>query len=658
MRIFLLFIALLFGAISTLSAREIYVLNNDWQFFFKEENLSDFARNITLPHTWNTDIPTNSNIYLQTTANYKRTLHIPAEWRGKRLFLRFKGVQSVADVFLNGQHIGNHHGGYTAFSFEITKSVNYGGDNILLVAVSNAYRNDVLPTSTDQNTYGGIYRDVELLVTEPTTVSPLYYGTDGVLVHQISVTKERVEGRVDIALLGKRDSSCNVIVDIIAPDGYVSLTKHVKAKIDGKLLSVPFVINNPELWSPAQPSLYKVQVSVGNEEVEVSTGFRDIEVSAERKFMINGRRLRIHGVNLQHDRGAMGNAWKQRHYNEDIALIREMGANAIRSVVGPHAQHLYNECDRLGVVAWVDIPFVRSPFFSDISFYNTPRFKENGELQLREIILQNLNHPSVVMWGIFSHLRGNDDTMLGYIRHLNTTAKRLDNSRPTVACSNQDGDINFITDLIVWQQSIGWERGNISDLEVWQEALRSGWASLRQGVCYGEGSTTSRYGNSDMLVQGTRRVSPRWQTQLHEGYAQYIDGDLFWGIWVNSMFDYGSVRYTQGTRNCGVVAIDHRTRKDAFYLYKSLWNKRVPTLHITGKAVDIRSSERQVFTLYSSTGKPLFMINGDTIAVKNIGRTIYRTDTLTLRGNNRLLLRAGDKSDSMSLTIGNYLRRQ
>ena len=658
MRKILLFIALLLCVVSTLSAREIYVLNNDWQFFFKEENSSDFARNITLPHTWNTNIPASSGTYHQTTANYKRTLHIPAEWKNKRLFLRFKGVQNVADIFVNGKHIGDHQGGYTAFAFEITKYVSYGGDNTLHAVVSNAFRNDVLPTSTDGNIYGGIYRDVELLVTEPTTISPLYYGTDGVLVHQTSVSRERVEGRIDVALLGRKDSSCNVEVDFIAPDGYVSLSKHIKAKIDGKLLSIPFVINNPELWSPSQPSLYKVRVTVGNEMVEVATGFRHIEVSAERKFLINGRRVRIHGVNLQHDRGSEGNAWRQRYYNEDIALIREMGANAVRSVVGPHAQHLYNECDRLGMVAWIDLPLTRSPFFSDIAYYDTPRFKSNGEEQLREIVLQNINHPSVVMWGIFSNLRGNDDSLLAYINRLNTLAKRLDTTRPTVACSNQDGDINFITDLIVWQQSLGWEKGNIADLEVWQEALRSGWSTLRQAVCYGEGSATSRYGSSTTYPQEMKRIPNRWMTRFHEGYVQYIDNDLFWGIWVNSMFDYGSVRYTQGVRNSGVVNADHLTRKDIFYLYKSLWNKRNPTLHIVGKDVEIRSSEQQVFTIYSSEGKPTLLINGDTIAIKNLGRTVYRTDTLTMRGDNKLLLKLGERADSMSLTIGNYLRRQ
>ena len=227
---------------------------------------------------------------------------MPAEWKGKRVFLRFYGVQSVADIFVNGRHIGEHYGGYTAFAFEITDKVSYGYNNTLLVAVSNAMRNDVLPTSTEENRYGGIYRDVELIVTDKTTVSPLYYGTEGIMVHQTEVSKERVSGKVDIALLGKKDSSHNVTIDFLAPDGYVSLTKTVKAKIDGNLLTVPFTIENAELWSLGSSRLYTVRVTIGEEAVEVKTGFRKIEVTAEKKFTINGRRVRVRGVLLGHDR--------------------------------------------------------------------------------------------------------------------------------------------------------------------------------------------------------------------------------------------------------------------------------------------------------------------------------------------------------------------
>ena len=655
MKRILLYIAFVLSVVSTVSAREIYSLNSGWKFFYAEENSSDNAREIALPHTWNLDAFVGNGTYLQTSANYQRTLFVPAEWKGKRVFLRFHGVQSVADVFVNGRHIGEHYGGYTAFTFEITDKVSYGYNNALLVAVSNAMRNDVLPTSAEENRYGGIYRNVELIVTEKTTVSPLYYGTEGIMVHQIEVSKERVSGKVDIALLGKKDSSHNVTVDFLAPDGYVSLSKTVKAKIDGNLLTVPFTIENAELWSLGSPRLYTVRVTIGEEVVEVKTGFRKIEVTAEKKFTINGRRVRVRGVLLGHDRMPNGNAVSKTEINSDIALVRELGANAVRSVVGPHSQHLYNECDRLGMVAWVDFPFVRAPFLSDIPYYSTPRFEMNGVQQLYEIVLQNINHPSVAMWGVFSMLRGNSKPQMDYIRKLNSTAKKLDASRPTVAMSNQDGEINFITDLIVWQQAVGWESGEVTDLDLWQGALRSNWNHLRQAVCYGESSNGVRFSNA-VATTGNSVAAKARQQKFHEGYSRLVDEELFWGVWLNSMFDMGSARYVRGVRNSGVVEGDHKSRKNLFYLYKSQWNRRQPTLHITDKERTIRAEEKQVLTVYSSLGRPVLTINGDTVACENVARTIYRTDTLKLNGTNAVKVTVGDKVEEMSLTIGNYLR--
>ena len=654
MRRFLILAMVMFGTFASVSAREIYSLNSGWKFFYKEENSSDNAREVSIPHTWNLDAFVGDGSYYQTSANYQRTLFVPAEWRGKRLFLRFNGVQSVADVFLNGRHIGDHFGGYTAFTFEITENVSYGFNNSLLVVVGNTYRNDVLPTSSEENIYGGIYRDVELIVTEKTAISPLYYGTDGVMVHQLEVSKERVSGRVDIALIGRKDATHNVTVDFLAPDGYVSLSKSVKAKIDDNLLQVPFTIENAELWSPINPRLYTVRVEVGNESVEVKTGFRRIEVTPEKKFTINGRRVRVHGVVLGHDRMPKGNAISNEEINSDLALIREMGANAVRSVTGPHSQHLYNEMDRLGMVAWVDFPLTRAPFLTDIPYYSTPRFEMNGLMQLHEIVLQNINHPSVAMWGVFSMLRGNSKQQMEYIRKLNTTAKKLDASRPTVAMSNQDGDINFITDLIVWQQSVGWESGEITDLDLWQGALRSNWNHLRQAVCYGESSNPAS--GAGVVKSNNSVASSARQQNFHEGYSRLVDEDLFWGVWLNSMFDCGSARYIRGVRNSGIVAGDHKSRKNLFYLYKSQWNGRKPTLHITDKDRSIRAEEKQVLTVYSSMGLPVMTINGDTVACTNVARTIYRTDTLTLKGENAVKVSLGEKSDEMTLTIGNYLR--
>ena len=658
MKRFLLLILALAACFATISAREVYTLNNDWRFFFQEENSSDEARHVRLPHTWHNDPLAPTTGLYRTTGNYRRSLYVPAEWRGRRLFLRFRGVQSVADVFVNGSHVGEHRGGRTAFAFEITECINFGSDNTLLVSVSNACHNDVLPTSTEENLYGGIYRDVELIVTHQTTISPLYYGTEGVIVRPKSISTERVEGDITIALLGKKERETSLSIDIVSPDGYVATTQNIKTKIDGKTITVPFTLNTPELWSPHSPKLYRVRVATGGDTVSVTTGWRNIEVTPEHLLRVNGRRVYVHGVALNHDCAHSAAALTETHYADALRSIRGMGANAVRSLAGPHAQTLYDECDRRGMLVWVDSPLAQSPFLSDIAFYDTPRFKANGEEQLREIILQNCHHPSIAMWGIFSLMRGRSKSLLDYIGSLNKLAKSLDPSRPTVACSNQDGDINFITDLIVWHQNMGWESGSIDDLNIWQQALLDNWKHLSQAICYGEGGNLGLAGeNHTRRNYSQHRLPESWQTRFHEGYAARVDETLFWGIWLNTMFDFGSSRYRTGLRNTGLMTHDHTQRKDAYYLYKTLWHDRRPTLHIVGKSAPIRSRNRQAVRIYSSQGAPTVLVNGDTVAVRQRSIGVFVTDSLTLSGRNHIEAHTADCRDSMTLVIGNYLRR-
>lgn len=659
MRRYLLVLLAFIFCINSVDAREVYILNNSWRFFFKDENSSDEARFIHLPHTWNTANLGETTSLHQTTANYRRTLFVPQQWQGKRLFLSFGGVMNVADVFVNGSHVGSHKGGYTAFTVEITERVNFGAENTLLVEVSNAYRSDILPTSTDQNLYGGIYRDVELIVTEKNTISPLYYGTQGVIVHQTKATPDIVEGSINVALTGKTDALCNVTVDILSPDGYMAATKSVKAKISNKLINIPFTINNPELWSPQQPSLYNIEVIVGADTVRTTTGFRTIAINENKLLTVNGKRIPIRGVSLSHDKAGRGNALQVSDYQTIFHHLCDVGANAMRSLTGPHAQNLYDMCDRNGTLVWIDIPFTQSPFLSDIAYYANADFENNGINCLTEIVLQNIHHPSVAMWGIFSLLRGRSTELLDYIKTLNTTAKKLDPSRYTVACSNQDGDINFITDLIVWQQSLGWDKGAIADLDIWQKALRENWHHLSQAICYGAGGTIGQ--QSDNKVSHTvsqHRVPESWQTIFHEGYIERIDEDLFWGIWVNNLFDHGSVRRMGGICNSGLASFDHNTFKDSYFLYKTLWNKEEPCLHIVGKNRQVRRKNNQVIKLYCSQGVPSLTINGDSVLVKNCGQGIFVTDSLMLNDFNTVIATTPELRDSTSFSIGNYLRRK
>lgn len=220
----LLLIFLLIAAWSV-QAREVYPLCDDWLFSFRYENSSDNARCVTLPHTWNLDALAGTIPYLRTTADYQRKLYVPQTWTGKRLFLKFYGVESVAHLFVNGTYVGEHRGGTTAFVFEITDRVKYGSENLLRVAVSNAITGDVLPLSSIHNIYGGISREVELIVTDPTAVSPLYLGSSGVLIHPRAVSTERAEAEAEIHLISKGDNFCRVTLEAFDPDGIQAAAK-------------------------------------------------------------------------------------------------------------------------------------------------------------------------------------------------------------------------------------------------------------------------------------------------------------------------------------------------------------------------------------------------------------------------------------------------
>ena len=651
---------MLLAACASAQAREVFPLNEGWRFFFKSENSSDNARHVTLPHTWNTDTG-GTGYFLETTANYQNNMYIPAEWATKRLFVKFYGVQSVADVFVNGYYVGGHKGGGTAFALEITDKIRFGSDNALLVVVSNNYCDDVLPTSTDMNLYGGIYREAELILTEKTAVSPLYLGSDGILVHQNSVGDERVEGEAEIHLVTGGENSCVLTLDITAPDGSRVFSKRQKTRIDGKPVTIPFSVDAPRLWSPANPALYRVSVSIGDatvtDSVAVRTGFRSIVATPAGGFAVNGSRIPIHGVTLYHDNAISGGALIAPDYEADLGHIRTLGANALRSAVMPHAQYLYDRCDELGMLVWVDAPFHRSSFLGDVAYYATPQFEQNGLQQLQEIIAQNYNHPSVVMWGIFSRLwtRGNDVTP--YLGKLNAAAHALDPSRPTVACSDQDGNINFITDLIVWRQDVGWRKGTTDDVTVWRDQLQKGWSHLRSGICYGGSGFIGHKSYTAQAAPRANWMPEERQTHFHEQYAKNLQNDsLFWGTWINNMFDYGSVRRPYGVNGAGLVTIDRRERKDAFYLYKALWNKEEPTLHITDKRRTLRDGERQAFHIYSSAGAPTLLAGADTLAVTEYATCQYRTDSVSLRGTVEIKAIAGPLRDSVTLRVGNVLK--
>lgn len=652
------------AAMAAPSPRVVYNLNEDWKFYYASDIDGAKAEIITLPHTWNRSAAEGD--YLRTTANYMRSFTAPEAWRGRRLFLRFGGVQSVADVFVNGSHVGSHEGGFTAFTVEITESVRLGAENLVRVVVSNAMRSDVLPVSSDMNLAGGIYRDVELMVTGKDIISPLDRSTDGVYVVQQSVTTDEAKGVVRVALSSAKPEHLSLVVRMVGPDGYEAfrrVVRNMKPSTEG-YVDVPFEIPMPELWSPECPNLYGVEVALGDEDepddkVSLTTGFRTIAVSDDNRLCINGVPVSVRGVNLAHDREDAGSVLTAEDIDRDLALMDNMGVNAVRSLLGPHIQHLYDRSDSDGRLVWVDMPFSRSPLsFTDICYYPTVGFSENGMKQLEEVVCQNFNHPSVVMWGLFEQVWQRGEDVVGYVRMLNDHAHALDPSRLTVGCSSTDGEINFVTDLVVFRQSVGYAKGSVEDVAVWcrQLATNRAWRTMRYGVCYGEeGNIRHLTERVERAQYGTRHFPERRQTLMHERYASIIrEADIFWGMWLSSMFDYASAYRPYGLNQSGIVGYDHTTPKDAYYLYRTLWNGGEPTLHITNRRWRERREALQRVDIYSSVGEPLVVVSGDTVVVTPMAEGIYRADSLMLDGRVEIIATdtTGVYSDRVELFVG------
>ena len=475
------------------------------------------------------------------------------------------------------------------------------------------------------------------------------------------VAADRVEGELEVHLAAAAGTACRLTAEFFAPDGTPALSREQRVKADGKPITVSFALENPRLWSLSDPALYTVRVCVeegaARDEVRLETGFRSVAVTADGGLTINGERIPVHGVTLYHDNAISGGAVLAQDYDADLQQIRDLGANALRSAVMPHAQYLYDRCDEQGLLVWIDSPLHRSSFLGDVAYYATPQFEQNGIQQLQEIIAQNYNHPSVVMWGIFSRLWMRGDDVTPYLRRLNDTAHEMDRSRPTVACSDQNGGLNFITDLIVWRQDVGWRKGSTDDVAVWRNQLQKNWSNLRSGVCYGGSGFIGHKSYTAQTAPRSNWMPEERQTRFHEEYVKNLQNDsLFWGTWINNMFDYGSARRPYGINGEGLVTIDRRERKDAYYLYRALWNERKPTLHIVDKRRSLRDRNRQAFSVYSSVGAPTLFVGADTVAMTQYAACQYRSDSVEIQGIVKVKVVAGEQCDSVTLRVGNVLK--
>lgn len=498
----LLLLLLMFGAPAS-SARSVTPLNDGWSFRFAHE-VSSQGRRVDLPHTWNAQDALGGNpAYYRGMGVYEKRITPRPEWRDKRVYLKFHGANETAAVFVNSRFAAEHKGGYTAFVVDITDMLDYGKENTLTVKVTNALDLGVMPLVGDFNMYGGLYRNVDVVTVDPLHISLTDYAAPGVYLTQRNVSHDKADIDAAVMVSNCSDMTMDATVRLTVLDGervVESISKSIRVSADTtERVNIGFALDKPHLWDGVNdPFMYKVVVQIESgdgtvcDRVTQPLGIRFYSVDAEKGFMLNGRTMRLHGVCRHQDRAERGNALLPQHHDEDAAIIKEIGANAVRLAHYPQADEFYSLMDKYGMIVWAEIPFIGPGGYHDRGFNNIPSFKANGRQQLREIIRQNYNHPSICFWGLFNELKTTGDSPLDYVTELNELAHAEDPSRLTTAASflSASDTLNSVTDIIAWNQYFGWYGGSPDDLGHWLDETHRAFPSYKIGLSeYGAGAS-------------------------------------------------------------------------------------------------------------------------------------------------------------------------
>ncbi|MEI7675150.1 MAG: glycoside hydrolase family 2 TIM barrel-domain containing protein [Bacteroidales bacterium] len=663
----LLFLSIFFTSVFG-QTRESILLNNNWNLVYGFEVSTTAGKLVQLPHTWNSDDAlTGNKAYYRGQASYQKKMVFDKKWEEKRLFLKFDGVNTIANLFINGKHVGEHRGGYSAFVFEITDKVKFGEENSIQVRVSNALQLDVMPLVGDFVFYGGIYRDVNLIVTDKSCISLQDYASSGVYLEQKKVTKELAEVNAKVLVNNGNNASENYIVKLEVLDGSktiisqqatINLSPNTTAPV-----TLPIILNKPHLWNGRKdPFMYKTVVTLLQngklkDIIEQPLGLRFYRVDANKGFFLNGEHLQLRGVCRHQDYAEKGNALLPQDHENDIAIMKEIGANAIRLSHYPQAPYFYDLLDKNGFVTWSEIPFVGPGGYRDQGYVNQLRFRENGTQQLIEMIRQNYNRPGICFWGLFNELKIDEENPVDYIKELNALAKAEDPTRLTTAASCFDDiDINEVTDLIAWNKYFGWYGGEPKQIGVWSDVTHAKHPNSKIAISeYGAGA--SIFHHQDELIPskpGSYWHPEAWQAIYHEENWQAINARRYiWGSFIWNLFDFAAAHRTEGDRtgrnDKGLVTFDRATKKDAWWFYKATWNKEEPVLYIANRRFVSRTNALTLVKVYSNLEQVELFVNGISLGKKKVIDAIVQWDNVRLaKGENKIAVKSGKGKTALS----------
>lgn len=612
------------------SPRQVITLKDGWEY----RPVSSVSKKapftpVVIPHTWNVDYIPGTTLYNRETMVYQRPLNITEEMKGKRLFLYFEGVNSVAHVFMNRRTVGEHLGGYTAFCFEITDQVK-PGENLLEVWVSNAYRTDVLPISGDFNVYGGIHRPCHLIVTEQDCITPSFYASPGVFVHQQNISEEKADIVVEsrLSLKGNRQGLTLKTIVADAADRQVAVSE---TSVTDSIVRQAIRIERPILWNGKKnPYLYHVAVELYEgdrlrDKVVQRTGFRYFSVDPDKGFFLNGDYLNLYGFCRHEDVAGKASALEQEDYLLDMELIKETGATAMRLAHYPHAEPMYDLSDENGIILWTEIPMCGPGGQAFTGYVETEGFKNNARQAVKELVYQKFNHPSICFWGIFNEILVSDgkkfveyDDPIPFTKELNTLFKSIDTSRLTALATCVDQTYYLgCSDLIAWNKYFGWYKDAAPSVSKFFDQAHDTSKGQPVGVSeYGAGASIHHH--QWPLVQEDRADShfhpEEAQAYCHEGnWDAFRKRPFLWAKFIWVFADYQTYMRqegdTDGFNDKGLLTYDRKTKKDAFFFYKANWNPE-PMVYITSRRFTRRTNPETDVKVYSNLSEVTLYVNG------------------------------------------------
>ncbi len=625
-------------------------LKDNWMFVKEAENAADAASKkgtaVSLPHTWNAvDGQDGGNDYHRGTCWYVTKFQKPELEAGSQVYVEFLGASVIADIYLNGEAVAHHEGGYSTFRVNLTDKLQE--ENVLAVALNNADNNYVYPQKADFTFYGGLYRMVNLIVVPESHFELDYAGGNGIAVtptvecDENRVPTGKASVKVETWVTGNADS---VVITIT---GEESESKTVSV-VDGHA-EATFELEHVHLWDGVDdPYLYHAKAELSSGDVtETTFGCRSFYTDPEKGFVLNGRVYPLRGVSRHQDRTGAGNALSYEMHKEDMEIIKEIGANTIRLAHYQHAQEFYDLCDEYGMVVWAEIPYITM---------HMPNGRANTLSQMEELVVQNYNHPSIVCWGLSNEITAAtpvDEDLLENHRLLNDLCHKLDKTRFTtmanVFMQETDSPLLEIPDVNSYNLYFGWYLGELEQNDEFFDEYHAKYPDRCIGF--------SEYGaDANPQYQSTNPThgdySETYQTVYHEHMLKMIEERPYlWATHVWNMFDFAADGRDEGGKHGvnqkGLVTMDRKLKKDAFYLYKAYWNKEDAFVHICGSRYVDRKEDTTEVKVYSNQTTVSLYVDGTLLETQD-GSRIFRF-AVPMTGEHEIVAKAGAEEDSIHI---------